>query len=170
MAITTSDRWMGEGAHDDQCESAPAEEQSDPPDRPPPGPDGALLARGAPSTVWFGPPGHPAVEEELMEFLGSRDGVAVLQCPRDLERGVHLSALGIPCLWFIGAADEPPIIGSGLHDWLPRSASCGQVHATLARLSERRATPREARRPVIQADGLGHRRQPCSNRTLSRRN
>jgi hypothetical protein len=171
MAIDTSGTWVGEDSHDDRCESTPAEEPSDPGDQPPLGTEGAHFAGGAPSTVWFGPPGYAAVEVELMEFLGSHDGVAVLQCPRDLERGTHLSDLGIPCLWFIGAGDEPPTIGSGLHEWLPRSASCGQVHASLARLSQRRATPRETGRPVLEADDLlGRRRQPCSTRTSSKHN
>jgi hypothetical protein len=169
MSIDTNHRWMAEGSHDHRCAHALHGDQSGTQDEAPLDTGGALFASGAPSTVWFGPPGHKAVEAELLEFLGSHDGVAVLQWSRDRERGAHLSDLGIPCLWFIEPGDKRPLIGSGLHEWLPRNASCEQVRASLARLSQRPATPRDTGRSAPGAhDRLGRRREQCSNGTLRR--
>src|ERR1019366_1777159 len=110
-----------------------------------------LSARTIPCTVWFGPKTSEHFEREMAAFLGSHNGVAVLQCPRDTHRARCLRDLGIPCLWFVGALADIPTEGLELAEWLPQNASDKTVHDSLIRLSER-ALSRRTVPPVLEGD------------------
>jgi hypothetical protein len=104
------------------------EEEGEPPDSAP----------RLPSTVWFGPKGLDSTERELITFLGSHNGVAVLQWPRDAGRSPRLCELGIRSLWLVHGVADPPPMRSGLQECLPRTATLGQIHASVERLTRRR--------------------------------
>jgi len=109
-----------------------------------------------PSGVWFGPKGSEATERELIAFLGSHNGVAVLQWPRDAHRSERFFRLGIPCLWFVqDPADLPPVRGAS-EEWLPRTASDLDIHESLRRLCAWSATERSAAWPELEENGWLH--------------
>jgi hypothetical protein len=119
--------------------------QDDPPDPVP------LAARTIPCTVWFGPKTSESLEREMAAFLGSHNGVAVLQWSRDVARATHLHELGIPCLCFVRTGCEYPVGEHDLEEWLPQYASDQRVHDSLVRLSER-ALARRTAPPVLEGD------------------
>jgi hypothetical protein len=113
------------------------------------------FARVRPSGVWFGPKHSESEERKLIAYLGSHNGVAVLQWPRDAERAERFLEFGIPCLWFVqDAADHPPV-RSEFEAWLPRSASDVEIHACLETLCRRAATQR-SEVPLELDDGWLH--------------
>jgi len=144
----------------DRADELPADRsfpQGDgPPKAPPPVARTALVVHASPSTVWFGPQGPASVERELTAFLGSHNGVAVLQWPRDTDRGAHFSDLGIPCLWLVPELEDPPPVQSSLQEWLPRTASDDEVHSSLERLSEQGAAMRQAAELELDDEGWLH--------------
>jgi hypothetical protein len=132
---------------DERCERVDEDESSgnegDPPDPVPPATSAVAC------TVWFGPSVPPATERELLATLGSHNGVAVLQWPRDTDRARHCWDLGIPTLCFIRDLALPPASHRGLSEWLSSSAGDVQVHDSLKRLSEYAATKRHAAIPTL---------------------
>ena len=148
---------MKVGSHAvDRVDELPVDESFPPSDCPPKSPPVArtgLVVYASPSTVWFGPQGPESVERELAAFLGSHDGVAVLQWPRDTDRGAHFSGLGIPCLWLVPEHDDPPSIQCSLQEWLPRTAADDDVHSCLERLSEQGAAMRQTAAVALENDG-----------------
>jgi hypothetical protein len=113
-------------------------------------PDPAHPAAGTVScTVWFGPKVPEAAERKFMAMLGSRNGVAVLQWPRDADRAQRCWELGIPTLCFVRDGVRPPSLQHGFVEWLPRSAGDGCVHDSLKRLSEYGAMQRRAATPIL---------------------
>jgi hypothetical protein len=110
-----------------------------------------LAARTIPCTVWFGPKTSESFEREMAAFLGSHNGVAVLQWPRDVDRATHLRELGIPCLCFVRTGSELPLGEHDLEEWIPQHASDQRVHDSLVRLSER-ALARRTAPPVLEGD------------------
>ncbi|HVX20085.1 MAG TPA: hypothetical protein VHB02_01915 [Acidimicrobiales bacterium] len=109
-----------------------------------------------PSAVWFGPRCAPADERELVAFLGSHNGVAVVRWPRDEWRLDLLCSRGIPCLWLVNAGDPPPELAGPLHEILPTSASDQAIHESLVRLSGRAAARRVEATPALDDDGWLH--------------
>jgi hypothetical protein len=105
-----------------------------------------------PSGVWFGPRGSESDERGLIAFLGSHNGTAVLQWPRDADRAARLRGLGIPCLWFLQNVRDVPPIRSGSEEWLLPTADDLQIHASLERLCRWAATQRAAN-PLVLDDG-----------------
>jgi hypothetical protein len=75
--------------------------------------------------------------------------VAVLQWPRDTERARRCWDLGIPTLCFVRDQAAHPSRDHGLVEWLRSSASDGQVHDSLDRLSQYGATQRQAATPTF---------------------
>jgi hypothetical protein len=119
----------------------------------PPDPD--LPSTGVvPCSVWFGPSGSASFEREILGYLGSHNGVAVLQWPRDLERAIRCSVLGIPTLCFVSDVKEPIRSPQRLQEWLPSSATDHEIHDRLRRLSERGASRRAASLLALESDGL----------------
>jgi hypothetical protein len=131
----------------DQSATGLCEDESDPPDLYPTGARRQHAASAVPSTVWFGPKGSDTTERELIAFLGSHNGVAVLQWPRDANRSLRLSEFGIPILWLLPSVGDAPT-DTGMQEWLPRAATLEQIHASLKRLSQR-AAMRRARAPLL---------------------
>jgi hypothetical protein len=135
----------------------PSSPEADDPLEPPPAVERtALVVHASPCTVWFGPRGPESVERELAAFLGSHNGVAVLQWPRDTNRAAHFADLGIPCLWLVRDPDDTPPMQSALQEWLPHSASDDEVHDCLERLSEHGAARRQAASLELDGDGWLH--------------
>ena len=89
-----------------------------------------------PNGVWFGPKGSEATERELISFLGSHNGVAVLQWPRDVGRSHRLRCLGIPRLWFVHDGAALPVARDTSEEWLPHTASDLEIHESLRGLCE----------------------------------
>jgi hypothetical protein len=155
MTMTT----VGLHSMDELCEpdseDGPSDEEGNPPK------PGHLVVRSdravtpRPNGVWFGPKGSEATERELIAFLGSHNGVAVLQWPRDAHRAERFFDLGIPCLWFVqDAADLPPARGNS-EEWLLQAASDCEVHECLERLSDSAVAQRSAA-PELEDDGWLH--------------
>jgi hypothetical protein len=118
-------------------------------------PDPDLLSTDVvPCTVWFGPKGSASFEREMLGYLGSHNGVAVLQWPRDLERATRCCVLGIPNLSFVSDPTEPISRPEELQEWLPSSATDREVHDSLRRLSEHGASRRAAALLALDSDGL----------------
>ncbi|MGA3147796.1 MAG: hypothetical protein ABSF33_09990 [Acidimicrobiales bacterium] len=114
------------------------------------------VARVRPSGVWFGPKHSESEERKLIAYLGSHNGVAVLQWPRDAERAGRFLEFGIPCLWFVqDVADHPPV-RSEFEAWLPRSASDIEIHACLETLCRWAATQRSEVPLELNDDGWLH--------------
>jgi len=124
-------------------EGEPSGNEGDPPDPTPPG------ASAIACTVWFGPNVSRAAERELLAMLGSRNGVAVLEWPRDTDRAQRCWDLGIPTLCFVGDGAQLPPQHHDLVEWLPSSATDGQVHDSLNRLSQYGATQRQTGTPIL---------------------
>ena len=110
-----------------------------------------LAARTVPCTVWLGPSTSKFFEREMAAFLGSHNGVAVLQWPRDTERATQFHELGIPCLYFVRTGHDFPPGPHELEEWLPQGTSDKGVHESLVRLSER-ALARRTASPVLEGD------------------
>ncbi|MGD0391109.1 MAG: hypothetical protein ABSC41_00545 [Acidimicrobiales bacterium] len=110
-----------------------------------------------PSGVWFGPKHSDSEERKLIAYLGSHNGVAVLQWPRDAQRAGPFLEFGIPCLWFVQVdADDHPPIRSEFEAWLPRSAGDMEIHAGLEELCRRAARHRSVARLELNDDGWLH--------------
>jgi len=142
--------------YESDSEDGPSDEEGDPPKlaRLETHPRGS--ASTPPNGVWFGPKGSEATERELIAFLGSHNGVAVLQWPRDADRSNRLLSLGIPCLWFVqDVADLPPAREKS-EEWLPRTASDLEIHESLKRLCDWAATERSAVPPELEENGWLH--------------
>lgn len=115
-----------------------------------------------PSGVWFGPKHSESEERKLIAFLGSHNGVAVLQWPRDARRAGRFFELGIPCLWFVQDIADPPLLRSELEAWLPRTAGDMEIHACLEKLC-RLAARQPSEAPLeLDDDGWLHRRAPIT--------
>jgi hypothetical protein len=139
-------------ATEERCDSHPDGESSDEEGDPP---DPALSSTAVvPCTVWFGPGGSASFEREMLGYLGSHNGVAVLQWPRDLERATRCGLLGIPALCLVSNPIEPVPCPQGLQEWLPSSATDQEVHDSLRRLSEHGASRRAAALLALDSDGL----------------
>ncbi len=148
MANEASKLEAIEERRETHADSESSEEEGDPPD-----PD-LLLARVVPCSVWFGPSGSDSFEREMLGFLGSHNGVAVLQWPRDLRRAARCAHLGIPVLCLVSDPTEPTPSAQELQQWLPSSATDQEVHNCLWRLSELGASRREAALVALDSDGL----------------
>jgi hypothetical protein len=134
------------GAPDTEADSS--DDEGDPAD---PG----LLSTGIPPcTVWFGPKGSASFEREMLRYLGSHNGVAVLQWPRDSERSARCNALGIPTLCLVADPTEPISPPQGLQEWLPSNATDRAIHDCLRRLSEQGASRRAASALALDSEGL----------------
>jgi hypothetical protein len=132
----------------DASDAGSSDEEGDPAD---PGP---LSARVAPCTVWFGPKGSASFEREMLRYLGSHNGVAVLQWPRDSERSARCNALGIPTLCLVTNSTEPVRPPQGLQEWLPSNATDQAIHDCLGRLSEHGSSRRAASALALDSEGL----------------
>jgi hypothetical protein len=130
----------------DEDELAPNED--DPPDPVP------VEATAVACTVWFGAKVPAAAERELLAMLGSHNGVAVMQWPRDADRVQHCRDLGIPTLCFVPDSEQIPPSDNGLVEWLPSCASDDQVHSSLSRLSRFGETQRQAAIPILDHERL----------------
>jgi hypothetical protein len=137
-----------DGSDERHVGSESAEEEGDPPDPIP------QAANVIPCTVWFGPQVPRFVERELMSFLGSHNGIAVLQWPRDVERATRCADLGIPRLWFVQCQTEPPVPECELEEWLPSGASDELIHGALCNLGMAAATRRRTAPAVLDDDYL----------------
>jgi hypothetical protein len=124
-------------------EDEPSGNEGDPPDPVRP------AASAVDCTVWFGPNVPRPAERELLAMLGSHNGVAVLQWPRDMDRTRRCWDLGIPTLCFVSDPTPLPALRHGLVEWVRSSASDGQVHDSLNRLSRYGATQRRAGMPML---------------------
>jgi hypothetical protein len=144
MTTVALDVVEADEAHDGEGDGA-ASDKDDPADPVP------LGARTIPCAAWFGPRTSESFEREMAGFLGSHNGVAVLQWPRDIERATHLHELGIPCLCFVRTERDFPFGEHELEEWLPQGASDQTVHDSLLRLS-RRALARRTVPPVLEGD------------------
>jgi len=81
-AMTTVGTSSIEELHESDDDDGPSDEEGDSAE---PGHSVAGRATGTlPNGVWFGPQGSEATERELVSFLASHNGVAVLQWPRDV--------------------------------------------------------------------------------------
>jgi hypothetical protein len=105
-----------------------------------------------PNGVWFGPKGSEATERQLISFLGSHHGVAVLQWPRDIGRSHQLRSLGIPRLWFVHDGAALPVARDKSEEWIHQTASDLEIHESLRRLCDWAAREHSgiARRPVSE--------------------
>jgi hypothetical protein len=106
--------------------------------------------------VWFGPKTSDSDERKLIAFLGSHNGVAVFQWPRDAHRADRFFDVGIPCLWLIQNPADPPPARGRCEEWLPRTASDLQIHASLARLCDRSAMQRSVALLELEDNGWLH--------------
>ncbi len=135
MKVTASQPEAIEERCESQADGESSDEEGDQP-----GPNPNPPSNGAvPCTVWFGPGGSAHFEREMLAYLGSHNGVAVLQWPRDLERATRCNLLGIPTLCFASDPNETIRCPQELREWLPSSATDEEVHGSLCRLSEQRA-------------------------------
>jgi hypothetical protein len=148
MTIEASQAEATEEWCEPHADGESSDEEGDPadPDRP--------SVEVVPCTVWFGPRGSTSFEREMLGYLGSHSGVAVLQWPRDLERARRCSVLGIPTLCLVSDPMEPIRAPQGLQEWLPSSATDREVHDSLRRLSEYGASRRAAAQLALDSDGL----------------
>jgi hypothetical protein len=148
MTVEVSQPEAAEERSETQADSESADEDGDPPD-----PD--LPSIGVvPCTVWFGPKGSASFEREMLGYLGSHNGVAVLQWPRDAERATHCSVLGIPNLCFVADSIAPSCCREELREWLPSKATDREVHESLCRLSKHGAARRSGAALALDSDGL----------------
>jgi hypothetical protein len=146
------------GRGEDQPEGTPpADDAGDPPE---PDPVGGRAGDALPSTVWFCRNRSTSVERELIAFLGSHHGVAVIRWPRDTEVAARLDELGIPCMWQVDGSDDLPPLRSPLQERIPLTAGEEEVRACLRRLARLGAAARTGA-PIEITDGwlrLGERR------------
>ena len=156
MTLTTISIHSIDEHFEPDSEDAPSDEEGD---RPKPcrlDTHRCGSASTLPNGVWFGPKGSEATEKELVAFLGSHNGVAVLQWPRDTHRSNRFFALGIPCLWIVQDTDDVPPIRDKYEEWLPRTTSDLQIHESLRRLCDWAAAERSAVLPRLEQNGWLH--------------
>ena len=156
MTIATVARETTDDPYGQQGEHASPDEEGDPPEPRPLAARTSAVAHAGPNGVWFGPRGSESVERESIAFLGSHNGVAVLQWPRDADRAARFSDLGIPCLWFVQSTDDLPPIRHGSEEWLPQTASDLQIHECLEQLCGWAAARRAATPLALEDDGWLH--------------
>jgi hypothetical protein len=113
-------------------------------------------ASNRPSGVWFGSKRSESEDRRLIAFLGTHNGTAVLQWPRDADRGAKLFSLGIPCLWFVQNADDVPPLRSESEGWLLRTADDLEIQACLENLCRCAAAERAAEPLVLEDTGWLH--------------
>jgi hypothetical protein len=106
-----------------------------------------------PNGVWFGPKGSEATERQLIRFLSSHNGVAVLQWPRDVGRSHQLRCLGIPRLWFVHDGAALPAARDMSEEWIHQTASDLEIHESLRRLCDWAATEHSAVPPELAENG-----------------
>jgi hypothetical protein len=148
MTSETSEPEAIEERRPADADSESSEDEGDPAD------PRLLTPRVAPCTVWFGPTGSASFEREMLSYLGSHNGVAVLQWPRDVERASHCNALGIPALCFVSDPMEPIGLPQELQEWLSSTASDQVIHDCLWRLSELGAARRAASILALDSESL----------------
>jgi hypothetical protein len=90
----------------------------------------------------------------MFGYLGSHNGVAVLQWPRDAERATQCCVLGIPMLCFVSDPTETIRCPEQLQEWLPSIATDREVHDSLRRLSKHGASLRSAALLALESGGL----------------
>lgn len=89
----------------------------------------------APSSAWFGPAIEGSEERDLLAFLGSHNGVAVLQWPRDESHRACLAKFGLPRLLLVHPSTHPAPDPTELEKVLPYSAAADEIHRCLVELS-----------------------------------
>jgi hypothetical protein len=154
MRMTTVDTSPIEELYEPDEEDGPSDMEGDPEK-----PDHREAGRSAstrPNGVWFGPRGSDATERDLISFLGSHNGVAVLQWPRDVGRSHRLRCLGIPRLWLVQEGAALAVARDKSEEWLPQTAGDLKIHESLRRLSDWAATERSAIPPELEEDGWLH--------------
>ncbi len=144
MTMSTVDRDSVNGPYEPDNEDSPSGEEGDPPEPSPLAAHAGTVCRARPNGVWFGPKTSDSDERKLIAFLGSHNGVAVFQWPRDAHRAQRFFDLGIPCLWLIQKPADLPPARSRSEAWLPGAASDLQIHACLQRLCDWSAMQRSA--------------------------
>jgi hypothetical protein len=154
MTMTTVGTSLIEKLYEPDSEDGLSDEDGDPTKLG--HPEAGRLTAARPNGVWFGPQGSEATERELISFLGSHNGVAVLQWPRDVGRSPRLCMLGIPRLWFVHDGAALPVARDQSEEWLPHTASDLEIHESLRRLCDWAATERGAVPPELEEDGWLH--------------
>lgn len=107
------------------------------------------LARRSCSGVWFGPGLRDPELSDLLAFLGSRNGVAVIQWPRDLLHLDLLSRMGLPALLLVHPSSstvppEGPLLRSVAH-----AAQEAEIRRNMTILSESAGRRRLAGGPPV---------------------
>jgi hypothetical protein len=106
-----------------------------------------------PSSAWFGPSLRAGERRELMAFLGSHNGVAVLQWPRDAEHLATLATAGIPRLLLAHPSPSAPPADGALQVSLAYPSDQDEVHRALVALCGQAARQRSASgAPVLDAE------------------
>lgn len=118
---------------------------------------GGMVKEIVPSSAWFGPSVGGSQERELMAFLGSHSGVAVLQWPRDAEHLELLTRVGIPRLLLVHPSPHVPPADGPLQMALGHSASQADIHRRLLLLCRQAAHRRSvARCPRMDEENRLH--------------
>ena len=114
----------------------------------------AARAQVVPSSVWFGPAVGEQLRQEFLAFLGSHNGVAVLQWPRDAEHVPALARVGLPRLLLVHPPADAPVAGGLLQKALAASAGDDEIHASLLALCRRARHRRSVEAtPVVDDEG-----------------
>jgi len=105
-----------------------------------------------PSSVWYGPALGGHQEQELLAFLGTHNGVAVLQWPRDEDEIPALARVGLPRLLLVhpGASRVPA--DSPLQTSLPSAAEPDRIHRALLTLCRQAGKRRASEGPPLLTD------------------
>jgi len=118
------------------------------------GPDDVLAEVVVPSSVWFGPVLSDGQEQELLAFLGTHNGVAVLQWPRDARLVATLARVGLPRLLLVHPSPTVVPDDGPLQTALPATAPDDVIHRSLLALcGEARRRRAAAGTPVVTEDG-----------------
>ena len=116
--------------------------------------DGRAQSEPVPAYVWFYPALAPSVERELFAFLGTHNGVAVVEWPGDVGRIERLAQLGLPRLLLVHSVAGAPVDDGSLQDWVLSSAMPDEIHTRLRRLCARAAERRRlAGCPGLDGEG-----------------
>lgn len=102
-----------------------------------------------PSSAWFGPFLEGSQERELVAFLGSHNGVAVLQWPRDAEHLPRLMVVGIPRLLLVHPSSQAPPPDGALQLAIGHSSDQDEIHRSLVLLCREAALRRSASGPPV---------------------
>jgi hypothetical protein len=156
MTMTTVDTGPVDDSYEGDSDDGPSDEEGSPPQPSPLAAHFGPLGRARPNGVWFGPKTCDSDERKLIAFLGSHNGVAVFQWPRDAHRAQRFFDVGIPCLWLIQNPANVPPGRSRREAWLPRAASDMQIHACLQRLCDWSAMQRSATPLELEDNGWLH--------------